>query len=211
MNKKIYLTELFLVFLIFLFLCESIFIYPIRLFLTLIHESFHGFAAVISGGDIIEITLNGLNGRIISSGGYYPFVSISGYIGSALLGALLIGNKYKTFLMFIVFGYVSFILLVYTKFSIEFFVLLGVIGLLGFLKWKNFYIDHIGFILGSFLAVGSFEDLKNYLFAIPSKTDSGLLANYWEMSFLTLPISIFIAVVSLFFIYIGIKSLLKSE
>ena len=209
--KKNYIFIFFVTLSLFIFAWDSIFLYPVRLFLTLIHESFHGLSTFITGGSVHSINLDGLSGKILSSGGYYPFISISGYIGSAMLGAFLIGSKHRSILISIVLFYVSFMLLVYTKFSMEFFIVGFFSAFVFYLLYKGFASHILGFILGSLLVVASFEDIKTYLFSIPAQTDSGLLANYFGMPFLTLPISLFISLSSLFLLYLGMKSFLNEK
>ena len=177
----------------------------------MIHESFHGLAAILTGGTIHNITLDGIAGRIATSGGFYPIVSISGYVGTSILGAVLIASKHRSLIISLLLVYVVSILLFYTKLSVSFFIVSGFSSLLIYLIYKGKYINHIAFILGSFLVVSSFEDIRTYLFAIPSKTDSGLLADYFGMPFLTLPISLFVSILSLGFLYLGMKSFLNSE
>ena len=208
--KKTYLTIFISILAIFFFLWENSFIYPLRLFLTLIHESFHGLTTLLTGGNIVSVDLDGVNGKILSSGGFYPLISISGYLGSSLLGAFLISSKYRNIIISTILIYVLFILIAYTKFSFEFFIILGFSLFIFYLIFKGIAVDIIGFVVGSFLIVSSFEDIRNYLFSIPSQTDSGLLANYFGMPFLTLPISLFMGITSLIFVYFGMKSFFKT-
>lgn len=209
--KKTYFLEFISILFIFLFFWDSLFIYPIKTFITMIHESFHGLAAIITGGTIHNITLDGISGKISTSGGFYPVVSISGYLGTSLLGAILIASKHRTLIISLLLIYVVSLLLFYTKFSLSFFIVFGFSALLIYSLSKGKFLDDISFILGSFLVVSSFEDIRTYLFSIPSKTDSGLLADYFGMPFLTLPISLFVSILSLFFLYLGFKSFLKTD
>jgi len=65
--------------------------YPIRLFVTLVHEAAHGVAAVLSGGVVHRITIapsgSGLTEAI---GGMPLMIYPAGYIGAAAAGAGLL-------------------------------------------------------------------------------------------------------------------------
>ncbi|MCA0457049.1 MAG: M50 family metallopeptidase [Chloroflexi bacterium] len=65
-------------------------LYPFRLFVTYVHESGHGTAALISGGRFLgfEIFSNG-SGQAITAGGSRWLILPAGYLGAALFGSIL--------------------------------------------------------------------------------------------------------------------------
>ena len=65
--------------------------YPLRLFVTFVHEAGHGLAALITGGrfDHFVVYSNGA-GVATTSGGARWFILPSGYLGAAVFGALLL-------------------------------------------------------------------------------------------------------------------------
>ncbi len=65
-------------------------LYPVRLFVTFVHESGHGLAALITGGhfDSFRVDPNG-SGVTLTSGGSRLLILPAGYLGAALFGALL--------------------------------------------------------------------------------------------------------------------------
>jgi len=71
-------------------------LYPIRIFVTFLHEFGHAIGAIITGGSVehIRINANG-SGLTTSLNGNFPVVLMGGYIGSALFGNILfyIGAK----------------------------------------------------------------------------------------------------------------------
>ena len=70
---------------------DTPFIKPFKFFLVLVHEVNHAAAAILTGGEVIEIRTNwDESGHTLAQGGIYPLISAAGYVGSALLGALLI-------------------------------------------------------------------------------------------------------------------------
>ncbi len=64
--------------------------YPLRLFVTFIHESGHGLAALLTGGqfDRFVVYPNGA-GVATTSGGIRWIILPAGYVGAALFGAVL--------------------------------------------------------------------------------------------------------------------------
>jgi len=159
----------------YIFLFDTIVMYPIRFFLTMTHESFHALATIMTNGDVISISLKGIEGRTLSQGGIYIIIALSGYIGTALLGSIIIGTKYKKTVLIAYIAFITYMTFVYTNFSKEYLIVTFVLWILIYLiyKYKNIS-NHIVFILGSFLALESIEDMKMYLLRIPGQTDSGL-------------------------------------
>jgi len=67
------------------------FVYPLKLFVVLLHEISHGIAAVATGGQIRAITITPAEGGACLCGGGSAFLSLSaGYLGSLLWGGLMI-------------------------------------------------------------------------------------------------------------------------
>jgi hypothetical protein len=65
--------------------------YPFELFVTYIHEICHGLAALLTGGRFVQFTVapNG-SGQALTAGGWRWAISSAGYVGSALIGGLLL-------------------------------------------------------------------------------------------------------------------------
>jgi hypothetical protein len=65
--------------------------YPIRIFVTFVHEGSHALAALITGGTVrsIDIYPSG-SGVTWSSGGLTGLITMAGYIGTMLFGCLLL-------------------------------------------------------------------------------------------------------------------------
>jgi hypothetical protein len=66
-------------------------VYPLRLFVTFIHELGHGVTAEVTGGDFIsfEVKSSGA-GVAFSRGGVRPAIISAGYVGTAIFGAVLL-------------------------------------------------------------------------------------------------------------------------
>ncbi len=70
---------------------STVFVWPLRVFVVLLHEVSHGLAAVLTGGRIVSIELSPLEGGLCTTAGGWPFVIASaGYLGSALFGAFFL-------------------------------------------------------------------------------------------------------------------------
>lgn len=70
--------------------------YPFRLFVVFLHEVSHALAAVLTGGEVLSITLSADEGGAALTRGGWPFVILNaGYLGSLLWGALflLLGTR----------------------------------------------------------------------------------------------------------------------
>jgi len=74
--------------------------YPLRLFVTFLHEFGHAFGALITGGDVLGFVVNeDGSGVTTTRGGVRSIVIMGGYIGSAIFGNLLfyIGARKERF------------------------------------------------------------------------------------------------------------------
>ncbi len=64
--------------------------YPVRLFITFVHEAGHSLAALLSGGQVLGFTVSpDGSGYAVTSGGNPALVIPAGYLGAALFGSLL--------------------------------------------------------------------------------------------------------------------------
>ncbi len=66
-------------------------LFPFRIFTTTVHEASHAFATIITGGQVLafQVDPNG-SGYIINRGGWGLLVSSAGYLGSTILGGLML-------------------------------------------------------------------------------------------------------------------------
>ena len=66
-------------------------VYPLKIFVVLLHEVSHALALWATGGEVASITLNALQGGATYGRGGIPLITLSaGYLGSLGLGALLV-------------------------------------------------------------------------------------------------------------------------
>ncbi|MDE2127599.1 MAG: M50 family metallopeptidase [Armatimonadetes bacterium] len=70
-----------------------ILLYPLRLFVTFVHESGHALTALATGGDVISMTIRPDGSGLTytrTAGWALPFVYSGGYLGATAFGALML-------------------------------------------------------------------------------------------------------------------------
>ncbi len=69
----------------------NIVLYPLRLLTTMIHEGGHAVATLLSGGQVVAVTIEpDGSGLTTSLGGWRPLILSAGYLGTTLVGCLLL-------------------------------------------------------------------------------------------------------------------------
>lgn len=70
---------------------SSVVITPVKLFVVLLHELSHALAALLTGGSVVHIEIDPrIGGLAVTRGGWTWVIVSSGYIGSMLLGSLIL-------------------------------------------------------------------------------------------------------------------------
>lgn len=73
------------------FLWNTLFVYPLKIFVVFMHEVSHGLAAIATGGRIVEIQINPQQGgHAVTQGGSRFLTLTAGYLGSLLWGGLIL-------------------------------------------------------------------------------------------------------------------------
>ncbi len=71
-------------------------VYPLKLFVVLLHEISHGLVAVLTGGEIRAIVVTADEGGLCRCPGGSPFLTLSaGYLGSLGWGALILAGAVR--------------------------------------------------------------------------------------------------------------------
>ena len=66
-------------------------LYPLRLFVTFIHEGSHALAATLTGGQAFQIAvMPDASGVTLTAGGWEPIIVMAGYIGASAYGAAML-------------------------------------------------------------------------------------------------------------------------
>jgi len=66
------------------------FVWPLRMLIVFLHEASHALAAILTGGEVLNLSLSPLEGgSVLSRGGNGFIIASAGYLGSLLLGSSL--------------------------------------------------------------------------------------------------------------------------
>ena len=66
-------------------------VYPFKLFGTFVHEWCHALVAIFTGGSVVQLQINpDLSGETFTRGGWELPIFSAGYVGAAVVGALLL-------------------------------------------------------------------------------------------------------------------------
>jgi len=181
MNKQIIIL-IILTILSFIF-WNTIVVYPVKLFVVLLHELSHGLAAILTGGKIIKVEISYLIGGSCTTQGGSPFlIANAGYLGSILLGGLLFvqSTKSKNIKFIGLFLSLSIFLITFLYIRNSFGIIFGIsfsfiLFLLTFIlpkKILEWILKFIGLVSCFYVLI----DIKEDLFSNPPKgTDANLL------------------------------------
>ena len=79
------------IFIVIVFLWNTQFVYPLKIFVVFMHEVSHGLAALATGGSIKEIQIvQQEGGHAITAGGSRFWTLTAGYLGSLMWGGLIL-------------------------------------------------------------------------------------------------------------------------
>lgn len=115
---------------------------PLALLNTHLHELCHAIAALLTGGSVESIKVySNLGGVALVQGGSLPIVAMAGYVGSSVIGGLLIwvaGKKdHARQALWILFGLLTFSMIVFVRGDIVGVISgLAWIGVLFLCAWK---------------------------------------------------------------------------
>ena len=199
-------------------LWETALMKPFRVFVVMVHEVCHAGATLLTGGEVVEIRTEwDESGHTLSRGGYFPLITSAGYVGSAMLGALLIytgtAPRLQRLALLVIGAATMTMTMWYTPVDgPDFF--LGIFGGLVFviMALKSVRLSQIGAIwLGTLLCLYSLYDFRTDLWMHPEMTDAGILARGYGMPLLTYPIALLWVVVSIAFMYRSMLALARRQ
>jgi hypothetical protein len=197
-------------------LWDTVLIKPFRFFVVMVHEVCHAGMALITGGQVVEIRTNwNESGQTLTQGGIFPLISAAGYMGSALVGALLIYTgiwPQAQRLALAVLGAVCLgMTVLFTPFGgVDFYVGIGGGFLLLALAIQSQKTARVGAVwMGVMLCLYSLHDFRTDLWLYPEMTDAGILANHWGMPWLAYPIAFIWVLISISVMYRAMRRLIK--
>lgn len=192
-------------------------LYPLKLFVVILHEMSHGIAAIMTGGTILEIQIDPRIGglcRYAKPQGFIGdiFVASAGYLGSMFWGALILfvaaRTRYDRYVLLLT-GFIVFILTVlYVRepFGIAFCLIFSAVmfGAFKFLPdWLNDYLlKFIGLTSCLYAIVDIKEDLIDRS-GIGSDADA--IARLIGLPSLSIAIGVLWIVLSLVIMFISMK------
>jgi hypothetical protein len=180
---------------------------PVDLYLIAWHESMHAAGAWLTGGSVHGIEVRARDGLTYTSGGFFPIISMAGYVGTSLWGAALLASARRPKLI-LAMGLMTISLpplamLIGGGIGLSLLAVIGISVAL-FFAWRRFPMP-VTLIVSGLFASESWRDVQMYLFSIPGKTDAGILAKYLGLQLLTLPIALVMAVLSLLIWWIAFR------
>ena len=161
------LSAMFVVAVIF---WHSYLIYPIKVFVVILHEFSHGLAAVLTGGSIVKIEISQqVGGVCYTRGGVRFIVASAGYLGSIFWGGLILiiaaRTKYDNIMGMIIGGFLILLSALYirNRFGLLFTAGFGVVLAIVSYMAKNVVIDIIMKFLGMTSCLYVIIDIKSDL------------------------------------------------
>ncbi len=198
-------------------LWDTHFIYPFRLFMVVVHEVCHAAAAMLTGGEVLEMkTQRDESGHTLTRGGLFPVISAAGYVGSAVLGALLIHTGKSPRLQRLVLSVIGAATMGMTMWytplgGMDFY--LGIFGglILLCMAIKSQRASQAAATwLGIMLCLYSLHDFHTDLWLYPEMTDAGILARHWGAPILAYPIALIWVLLSVGLMYRALRAVVKS-
>ncbi len=199
-------------------LWESPLIMPFRLFVVMVHEVCHAGAALLTGGEVLEMRTNpNESGHTLAQGGFFPLITAAGYVGSALLGTLLIYTgilpQAQRLLLLLVGAVCMGMTMGYTPVGgMDFYlgIFSGLILVAMAIKSQRAAVAAATWI-GMMLCLYSLYDFYTDLWLHAELTDAGILAHYWGVPQLAYPIALIWVLFSLAIMYRAMRALVGKK
>jgi hypothetical protein len=198
-------------------LWDTLMMKPFRIFIVMVHEVCHAAATLMTGGEVLEIRTNwNESGHTLSRGGFFPLITAAGYVGSAMLGALLIytgtAPRIQRVVLLAIGAATMLMTMGYTPAGeADFF--LGIFGglIIVSLAIKSSRAAMIGSTwLGTLLCLYSMYDFRTDLWMHPELTDAGILARGVGLpQIMAYPIALSWVVISVVLMYRAMRALVR--
>ncbi len=198
---------------------HSAVLFPLRAFVVLVHEAGHALAVLLTGGEVLHLVVRpDESGEVLSRGGWRILVSSAGYVGTALLGSMLLALTRNPKAHRIAVGILGAVLVLvtvlYVPFSNPFGFGLGLAwgALLLVMAVKRFpHLARVVDALAVMLCLYAVYDFADYLLHDTDRTDAGILARYLGVPWLAYPIGLGWTLVSLWLMYRGLRIALGTK
>jgi hypothetical protein len=192
-----------------IFFWHSIVLMPVKLFVVFLHELSHAMAAIMTGGSVERIEINqSMGGLAVTRGGWGWLVVSSGYVGSMLLGALILLASVQKRGPRVLAGSIGVLVLVVTAlfirnaFGIIFGALFGLAMLLAARRLHEDWLTVTLQYLGAMSCLYALVDVKEDLLTLEHRvTDASIMASatgipaiVWGISWSLLALLVFVVV-----------------
>jgi hypothetical protein len=203
---------------------DTVFIYPVKIFVVILHEISHGLAALLTGGKIISIQIDpGIGGfcQFSKPSGFFSdiFVASAGYLGSILWGSLILiiacRTKFDKTVSFLIGIFIFLITLFFIRntFGFIFCTLFSAIMIFSSLKLSEEINDFILRFLGLTSCLYAIIDIKEDLISRTVQgSDAFTIAKMLGIGQLSIVIGIIWALIAIIVIYFTLKlCLIRSD
>lgn len=176
-----------------------------------IHEVCHGLAAIFTGGAIVSLDVQWEHGLAMTQGGWYPVVSIFGYVGTAVVGALFFMAAIHRWartasILFLITA--TLLLCIYASFGTAFFFAVVANIVVAACLWYER--KGVGAsMFATLLLYPQWSDVKQLLWYQPMNTDAGLLAQHFGMPWLAWPLALIYTTGTVLVWYFAIRYLVN--
>lgn len=191
---------------------------PFRVFVVWVHEMGHASMALATGGEVEELRVRwNESGHVISRGGIFPLISSAGYVGSAILGALMIYAGHwlgaqRLLLGLVGAGQIAMAVLYTPVGGSDFFFGIGC-GLVLIVITARFgrFAHVLATWIGVMLCLYSLYDFRTDLWMHAERTDAGILARYFGIAMLAYPIAFVWATLSICAMFWAMRGLIAAQ
>ncbi|MHC9542519.1 MAG: M50 family metallopeptidase [Vulcanimicrobiota bacterium] len=200
------------------FLWDTPVVYPLKLFVVILHEMSHGIAAIMTGGKILEIQIDPRIGglcRYVKPEGFVGdvFVASAGYLGSMFWGALILivaaRTRYDRYVLLFI-GFVVFILTVFyvrEPFGIAFCLIFSAVMFGAFKFLPDWFNDYLLKFIGLTSCLYAIVDIKEDLIDRSRiGSDADAIARLLGLPSLSIAIGVIWIILSLVIMVISMKA-----
>ena len=196
---------------------DTFFIYPIKLFVVILHEFSHGLAAILTGGSIVKIEVDPrIGGVCYTRGGSMIIVASAGYLGSILWGGLILiiasRTKYDKILGMVIGGLLILLPILYIRSWFGFLFTAGFGAALAAISYfaRDYIVDTLMKFLGMTSCMYVIIDIKEDLIQRTNVgSDADAIAQLLGSQAFSVPIGIFWILLALaafaFFLWVSSK------
>lgn len=196
---------------------DFVFMYPVKLFVVVLHEMSHGIAAVICGGRIEQIQIDPQIGGFCrfsmpDNPFFQIFVASTGYLGSIFWGALILiiaaRTRYDRYVSLVI-GLIVLMLTVFfirEVFGIIFCLSFSIIMLLSYKYMPDWFNDYAIKFLGMASCLYAIVDIKDDLIVRSGiGSDADAIARLFGIPQMSVAIGVIWIIISLTILVVALK------